>query len=482
MFKRFLRRDMERLTIPRSAQDVIPLRTVYEGGIFEVARDVYSMTVRFSDINYAVASRENKEAMFLGWSEVLNAVSPTVQAKMSVICKKINRQNYERLLIPKQSDGLDDLREEYNRVIIEKIISAGKMMEELYFTFTASKCAYEEAEKTFDRMVADLSSYFHQLGSKCWELSAVDRLKIAHDFYRQEEESTFALDFHEMMRRGHSVKDYICPDSFEFEADCFKMGAKFGRALLLRDYANFLKDSFLSELCSINRNMIVSMDISPISTDQAIKMLESVNLGVETNIANWQRKQNQNSNFSAIIPYDMELQRKESKEFLDDIVARDQRMMLCSLVVVHTADTKEQLDSDTESLMTIARKHLCQLGILRWQQMDGLNTALPFGVKRISAERTLTTESTAVFLPFQTQEVQHEGGIYQGRNAISKNIIAVDRRQLMNGNAFILGVSGSGKSFAAKREIINLVLATGGDVIIIDPEREVRHEVAQQIA
>lgn len=228
--------------------------------------------------------------------------------------------------------------------------------------------------------------------------------------------------------------------------------------------------------------MIVSMDISPISTDQAIKMLESVNLGVETNIANWQRKQNQNSNFSAIIPYDMELQRKESKEFLDDIVARDQRMMLCSLVVVHTADTKEQLDSDTESLMTIARKHLCQLGILRWQQMDGLNTALPFGVKRISAERTLTTESTAVFLPFQTQEVQHEGGIYQGRNAISKNIIAVDRRQLMNGNAFILGVSGSGKSFAAKREIINLVLATGGDVIIIDPEREVRHEVAQQIA
>ena len=136
MFKKFSRRDTERLTIPRSAQDVIPLRTVYEGGIFEVAKGAYSMTVRFSDINYTIASRENKEDMFLGWSEVLNAISPTVQAKMSVICKKINRQNYERLLIPKQDDGLDDLREEYNRVIIEKIISAGKMMEELYFTLS----------------------------------------------------------------------------------------------------------------------------------------------------------------------------------------------------------------------------------------------------------------------------------------------------------------------------------------------------------
>lgn len=331
-----------------------------------------------------------------------------------------------------------------------------------------------EARKNFSRIVTDLSSHFSQLGTKCIELSAVDRLRIAHDFYRQGEEANFHLDFRELMKRGHSVKDYICPDSFEFDADHFKMGAKFGRVLLLRDYANYLKDSFVSELCDLNRNMILSLDINPVATDKAVKMLESVNLGVETNIANWQRKQNQNNNFSAIIPYDMELQRKESKEFLDDITTRDQRMMLCSLVVVHTADTKEQLDSDTESLMTIARKHLCQMGVLRFQQLDGLNTALPFGVKCIAAERTLTTESTAVMLPFRSQEVLHEGGVYQGRNAISKNIIVVDRRQLMNGNSFILGVSGSGKSFKAKEEIIDLVLATddNSDILIIDPERE----------
>lgn len=467
-------RDKERVAIPKSVQEAIPLKAVYEDGVFEVTKGAYSMTVRFFDINYAVASREDKEGMFLAWSEVLNAIAPNVQAKLSVVCKKINKRDYDRLLLPLKEDGLDHLRKEYNQMLVDKITDSGNMVEELYFTFTIQKSSVAEARKNFSRIVADLSSHFNQLGTKCVELSAVDRLRIAHDFYRQGEEANFHLDFRELMKRGHSVKDYICPDSFEFDADHFKMGAKFGRVLLLRDYANYLKDSFVSELCDLNRNMILSLDINPVATDKAVKMLESVNLGVETNIANWQRKQNQNNNFSAIIPYDMELQRKESKEFLDDITTRDQRMMLCSLLVVHTADTKEQLDSDTESLMTIARKHLCQMGVLRFQQLDGLNTALPFGVKRIAAERTLTTESTAVMLPFRSQEVLHEGGVYQGRNAISKNIIVVDRRQLMNGNSFILGVSGSGKSFKAKEEIIDLVLATddNSDILIIDPERE----------
>ncbi len=472
--KKLFRRDKERVAIPKSIQEAIPLKAAYEDGVFEVAKGIYSMTVRFFDINYAVASKEDKEGMFLAWSEVLNAIAPNVQAKLSVVCKRINKRDYDRLLLPLKEDGLDHLRKEYNQMLVDKITDSGNMMEELYFTFTIQKSSVAEARKNFSRIVADLSSHFNQLGSKCVELSAVDRLRIAHDFYRQGEEAGFHLDFQDMMKRGHSIKDYICPDSFEFEADHFKIGAKFGRVLLLRDYANYIKDSFVSELCDLNRNMILSLDINPVSTDKAVKMLESVNLGVETNIANWQRKQNQNNNFSAIIPYDMELQRKESKEFLDDITTRDQRMMLCSLVIVHTADTKEQLDSDTESLLTIARKHLCQLGVLRFQQLDGLNTAMPFGVKRIAAERTLTTESTAVLLPFRSQEVLHEGGVYQGRNSISKNIIVVDRRQLMNGNSFILGVSGSGKSFKAKEEIIDLVLATddNSDILIIDPERE----------
>jgi len=196
-------------------------------------------------------------------------------------------------------------------------------------------------------------------------------------------------------------------------------------------------------------------------------------LGVETNITNWQRKQNQNNNYSAVIPYDMEQQRKESKEFLDDLTTRDQRMMFAVITMVHTAESKEQLDSDTEALLTTARKHLCQFAALKYQQMDGLNTVLPYGLRKINALRTLTTESLAVFIPFRVQEIYHENGIYYGQNVISKNMIIADRKSLLNGNSFILGVSGSGKSFTAKEEMVDIMLSDpNADILIIDPERE----------
>ena len=235
----------------------------------------------------------------------------------------------------------------------------------------------------------------------------------------------------------------------------------------------------VAELCELNRNMMLSVDVVPVPTDEAVREVENRLLGVETNITNWQRKQNQNNNFSAVIPYDLEQQRKESKEFLDDLTTRDQRMMFAVLTMVHTADTKEQLDNDTEALLTTARKHLCQFAVLKYQQMDGLNTALPFGVRKIDALRTLTTESLAVFIPFRVQEIYHKDGVYYGQNVISKNMIIANRRHLLNGNSFILGVSGAGKSFTAKEEMTNIILTDpNADVIIIDPEREARQEVA----
>ena len=228
----------------------------------------------------------------------------------------------------------------------------------------------------------------------------------------------------------------------------------------------------VAELTDINRNLMLSIDIIPVPTDEAVREVEQRLLGVETNITNWQRKQNMNNNYSAVVPYDMEQQRKESKEFLDDLTTRDQRMMFAVITVVHTADTKKQLDNDTEEILTTARKHLCQMTTLRYQQLDGLQTAVPFGVRKIDAFRTLTTESLAVLMPFRVQEVYDKNGIYYGQNVISKNMMIADRRKLLNGNSFILGVSGSGKSFTAKNEITNLMLASDADIIIIDPERE----------
>lgn len=219
--------------------------------------------------------------------------------------------------------------------------------------------------------------------------------------------------------------------------------------LYLKDYASYIKDDMVTELTDLNRNMMLSIDIVPIPTDEAVREVENRLLGVETNITNWQRRQNANNNFSAVVPYDMELQRKEAKEFLDDLTTRDQRMMLGILTLVLTADTKEQLDADTETVLSIARKHMCQLAVLKYQQYDGLNTILPIGTRRINAFRTLTTESLAVFMPFKVQEIQDRGGIYFGENAISHNLILCNRENLLNQSAFILGVPGSGKSFNA---------------------------------
>ena len=358
-------------------------------------------------------------------------------------------------------------------MLLEKATGANGIVQEKYLTISVNKKNIEEARNYFSRISADLIGKFSALGSKCVELDSIDRLRIAHDFYRVGDENAFCFELKDSMKKGHSYKDYICPDTMEFENDYFKMGNRYGRVIFLKDYASYIKDSMVAELTELNRNMMLSIDIVPIPMDEAVREVENRRLGVETNITNWQRKQNANNNFSAVIPYDMEQQRIESKEFLDDLTTRDQRMFLSVLTMVHTADTKEQLDNDTESLLSTGRKHLCQFAVLKFQQMDGLNTVMPFGVRKIDVLRTLTTESLAVFIPFRVQEINHTNGIYYGQNTISKNMIIADRKQLLNGNSFILGVSGSGKSFTAKNEIVSIILRDpNADVIIIDPERE----------
>ena len=244
--------------------------------------------------------------------------------------------------------------------------------------------------------------------------------------------------------------------------------------LFLKEYASYIKDSMINELTGLNRNLMLSIDIIPVPTDEAVRELQNRLLGVETNVTNWQRRQNSNNNFSAIVPYDLEQQRKETREMLDDLTTRDQRMLFAVVTLVHLADSKKELDSDTEALQSIVRKHLCQLAPLSWQQADGLVTALPLGLRRISALRTLTTEALAVLMPFKAQEICHQGGVYYGQNVISRNLILANRKELLNGNGFVLGVSGSGKSFTAKRELAALALATGDDIICIDPESEYR--------
>ena len=470
--KTMSKQEKERYTVPRKVQDVIPVRRIWPDGIFLVGNK-FSKTYKFSDINYLVASREDKESMFLTYSELLNSLDSGAVTKITINNRRMNQANFETsILMPMQGDFRDEYRGEYNQMLLDKATGANGIMQEKYITISVVKKDIEEARAYFSRVGADLISHFAALGSKCVELDATERLRILHDFYRQGEESEFVFNAREMMKRGHSFKDYICPDGIEKKSDYLKLGGKFCRVLFLKDYASYIKDNMVTELTDFNRNLMFSIDIVPVPTDEAVREVENRLLGVETNITNWQRRQNANNNFTATIPYDMELQRKETKEMLDDLTTRDQRMMFGLVTLVHLADSKEQLDSDTETLYSTARKHLCQLSTLRWQQKDGLDTVLPYGLRKIQALRTLTTESTAVLIPFRAQEIMQPNGLYYGQNAVSKNMIVADRRLLLNGNSFRLGVSGSGKSMSAKEEIVQIALSTEDDILILDPESE----------
>ena len=467
------KQEKDNMNIPKSIQQVIPIQRIWTDGIFLVGKNKYSQTFKFTDINYSVASKEDKEAMFLEYGELLNSFDSGATTKITIALRRINKKDFEKeILLPYKEDGLDIYRQEYNQMLFDKAINSNGMVREIYLTISVFKKNIEDAKNYFRRVSNDIVSHLARLGSKSIELDAKEKLRILHDFYRIGEEVNYNLDIKEFIKKGHNFKDYICPDSFSFKKDYFEMGKKYGRVLFLKDYASYIKDTMVAELTDLNRNMMMSIDIIPVPTDEAVKEVENRLLGVESNITNWQRKQNANNNFSAVIPYDMEQQRKESKEFLDDLTTRDQRMMFANLTLVITADTKEQLDADTETILITGRKHLCQIAPLNYQQLDGLNTVLPIGVRHIDTLRTLTTESLSVLMPFRVQEIMDKNGIYYGENAISHNLIMVNKANLQNQSSFLLGIPGSGKSFSAKELIVFLALSTEDDILICDPEGE----------
>lgn len=464
--------ERERFTVPRSVQDAIPIRRVWPDGVFQAGKQ-FSKTFSFTDINYSIAGKDEKTSMFLDYSELLNALDSGASAKITIHNRRLDKAEFERaLLLPMKEDGLDGYRREYNEMLLSKVTGTNNsVVQERYFTVSVVKKNVDEARTWFSRVGTDLLTHLSRLSSVGRELDLPARLQIFRDFFREGEPAP-PFDWSGQARRGHSFKDWFCPDAMEFESDCFRIDGRWGRVLYLRDYASYLKDSMIAELCGLNRSLMLSIDILPVPTDEAVREIQNRMLGIETNAANWQRRQNDTNNFSAVLPYDMEQQRRETREMLEDLTNRDQRMMFGLVTLVHLAESKEQLDSDTESIVSTARRHLCQMSTLRWQQKDGLDTVLPYGLRRIQALRTLTTESTAVLIPFRAQEILQEGGIYYGQNAVSKNMIVADRRKLLNGNSFRLGVSGSGKSFSAKEEIVSIALATGDDILILDPESE----------
>lgn len=464
--------EKDRFVIPRSVQQSIPIRCVYSDGIWHTGRK-HSRTWRFADINYAAASEEERRSIFLSYCAVLNSLPTDAAAKITIINRRINPVDFQRqILMKERGDELDRYRRESNQILTRRAAESNNLVQEKYITLSIPQRKIEETRTYFRRVDANLSKGFGRLDSGAKPLSTHDRLRILHDFFRPGEEQYFTFDQIAAIRRGLDFRDLIYPDGLAFKAGHFEMGDKVGRVLFLKDYASYIKDEMIADLSDFPRNLMLSIDILPIPTDEAVREVQSRILGIETDITRWQQRQNDKNNFTASIPYELEQLRGETKEFFSDLTERDQRMIFAVVTLVHIADSLEQLDADTEALLSIGREHLCQFSTLRYQQEDGLNTVLPYGLRRVKALRTLTTESAAVLMPFRVQEIQDPGGLPYGVNAISKNLLICERKRLISPHAFYLGVSGSGKSVAMKSTIENVALATNDDIIIIDAERE----------
>ena len=459
--------------LPQTAQQSIPIQRIHRDGIWEVGGK-YSRTWRFTDINYSVADEEDKRSILILYCALEKALPTDAITKISIVNKRLNPKEFQKeMLLPARMDGQDSYRGEYNCMMMDKATEGNSIIQERYVTVSVERRSIEEARTFFIRVENDLSVNFKRLSSNLYAMGNGERLIVLHDFFRIGEEGNYTFDFDTLARRGQNFKDGICPDSIQFRSNYFDLGdSKVGRVLFLKEYPSYLEDGFLKELTDLSRNLIVSIDIQPVPTDAALKDIQNRSLAVETDITRWQNKQNQNNNFSAIPPMQLTEARNNMREFLDDLTTRDQRMTLCVMTLVHIADSKEQLDADTDTIQSIASGRNCDLSVLTYQQEDGLNTVLPYGLRKIDTLRTLTTESAAALVPFSSQEIRHRGGVYYGVNATSHNLIVCDRKSLMNGGGFIVGVSGSGKSMSAKGELVSIALSTDDDIIAVDPDGE----------
>ena len=470
--KRLIQQEKEKFRIPRRVQDLIPINCIWKDGIFR-SGVMYNKTYRFNNINYQLAALEDKKRMFLAYSAVLNGLDSNATAKITINNHPMSLTDFEdTALMTMHGDDLDVYRKEYNDMLLDKTVGSNGIKQDMYITISVEKKNIQEARAYFARIGPELTARFGALGSRCTEVTTEDRLRTLHNFFRPAERDMFHFDLSETMRRGHDFRDYICPDSMEKHSDYLKIGERYARAFFLKDLAAFIKDDIVDELASLCRTMMLSIDISPVSTEEAFREIERRMLGVEKNIADWQRRQNKSNNFAAQIPYDLEQQRKETKEFMDDLSNRDQRMMLATFTIMLTADTKEELDSMSDALISIGQNRLCQIAPLKFRQMDGMKTVLPIGPRKINNFRTLTTEALAVFMPFKVQEIQEEGGMYFGENAVSGNLILCNKADLMNQSSVTLGVPGAGKSFITKEQIFMLISNTDDDIMIFDPEGE----------
>lgn len=459
-----------------SAQKTIAYKEMARDGICRVKDKCYSKTIRFSDINYQLAQNEDKNAIFENWCDFLNYFDSSIHFQLSFINHKSNMKEFENVIrIRPANDDFDEIRMEYAQMLRHQLAKGNNgLVKSKYITFSIEADNIREAKPKLERIESDILNNFKILGVPAVTLNGVERLQILYETFNPDETVDFRFDYDSVLRTGLTTKDYVAPTSFVFrDGKTFQMGNAIGAVSFLQILAPELTDKMLAEFLDMDKNLIVNLHIQSVDQLKAIKLVKSKVTDINRMKIEEQKKAVRSGYDMDIIPSDLNTYGGEAKRLLEDLQSRNERMFLVTVLFLNTARTKQELDNAVLQTAGIAQKYNCMLRRLDYQQEEGLMSSVPLGVNHIPIRRALTTTSTAIFVPFTTQELFMEGeSLYYGLNALSNNMIMVDRKKLKNPNGLILGTPGSGKSFAAKREITNAFFVTQDDIIIGDPEGE----------
>ncbi len=461
---------------PTSVQQSIPYRSMYKDGICRINDKLYTKTIVFQDINYQLAQNEDKTQIFESWCDFLNYFDSTVYLQLSFINQFGNLQDFQNSIsIGEQEDDYNDIRCEFSDMLKNQLAKGNNgLIKTKYVTFGIEADSLKAAKPRIERVEADIMNNFKVLGVKARSLTGKERLEVLYRQLNPESKEKFKFEWSDIVKTGLSTKDFIAPTSFNFcDKKMFRIEDCYGTVSYLQILAPELTDRMLADFLDIDSAITVNMHIQSIDQSEAIKNIKHKMSDLQKMKIEEQKRAVRAGYDMDIIPTDLAVYGNEAKSLLEDLQSRNERMFLITIMVLNTAPTKQKLENNVFTAAGIAQKYNCSLKRLDYQQEQGLMSSLVLGLNQIEIQRILTTSSTAIFVPFTTQELFQTGeAFYYGLNALSNNLLMANRKKLKNPNGIFLGTPGSGKSFAAKREIVNVFLITKDDIIIADPESE----------
>ena len=463
--------------VPQTAQQSIPFQRMFPDGVCRVTDNYYTKTIQFQDINYQLAQQEDKTAIFDEWCSFLNFFDSSIHFELSFMNMSTDAESFEKSIrIPYRKDDFNQIRAEYSQMLRKQLAQGNNGLTKTKFlTFGIEADSMKQAKPRLNHIENDLLNNFRRLGVAAHTLNGKERLHLMHSMFHMGDNDKFNFDWKWLVNSGLSVKDFIAPTSFAFKGSrTFQMGSLYGAMSYLAITASDLSDRMLADFLDMESSQIVTMHIQSVDQTAAIKTIKHTITELDRSKIEEQKKAVRSGYDMDIIPSDLATYGKDAKALLKELQSQNERMFMMTLLVMNTGRTEQELETNVFQAQSLAQKHNCNLRRLDFQQENALMSSLPLAYNQIDIHRGLTTSSTAIFVPFTTQELFQTGeeALYYGLNALSNNLIMVDRKKLKNPNGLILGTPGSGKSFSAKREITNAFLVTDDDVIICDPESE----------